>query len=189
VKEHGVIMSTPMVQALLEGRKTQTRRLATSPLRSCQIGDRLWIREHVFVPPREISERDWRDGADTWPAAIYAADDMEAGRDMVERCGWRSRPSIHMPRTLARLVFDVVDVRFQSLHDISYDDVLAEGCPVDPDYRDTTQDQSNPHMVSIGVAQWQSPRLWYHRLWASLHSEESWQSNPDVVALTFKVVR
>lgn len=40
-----IIFSAPMVCALLARRKTQTRRLATSPLRRCEPGDRLWVRE------------------------------------------------------------------------------------------------------------------------------------------------
>lgn len=58
--DRGIIFSAPMVQALLDGRKTQTRRLATSPLRRCEPGDRLWVREAIAAeelsrPPRSVA--------------------------------------------------------------------------------------------------------------------------------------
>lgn len=49
-KDRGIMFSAPMVHALIAGRKTQTRRMATSPLAKCEPGDRLWVREtHAYV--------------------------------------------------------------------------------------------------------------------------------------------
>lgn len=43
--DRGIIFSAPMILAMRQKRKIQTRRLATSPLRRCEPGDRLWARE------------------------------------------------------------------------------------------------------------------------------------------------
>jgi len=100
---------------------------------------------------------------------------------------WRS--PIFCPRWASRLTLTVTEVRVQRLQEISEADVLAEGCPLDPFYHDTTADGSNPHMVKIDTAKWISPRGWYHRLWDSLHGPDAWDANPWVVAVSFTVDR
>ena len=178
-----IIFSAPMVRALLAGRKTQTRRLATSPLARAWPGDRLYVREawkapaiHDRVKPRDL--------APSTPIYFMADDRL-----------WpvaRARPGMHLPRWASRLTLIVEEVRVEPLHAISTADVLAEGAPLDPNHRDTTQDGSNPVMC-IGERPWvsQSPRAWYHRLWDALHDKDGqrWDDDPDVVVLTFAVER
>ena len=238
-----ILFSAPMVQALLDGRKTQTRRILKGvpewcdtdrkPGYSCltppghiefrghypgddQVeagygskfiklrfvkGDRLWVRESWRVSP---------DAAEGWhPDHMRGFIDYQAGGyaelvapsfEAVERAAFtkhddrdwdflpsRWRPGIHMPRWASRLTLAVTNVRVERLRDISLEDVLAEGCPIDPDYRDTTADGSNPYMVAIGVAQWQTPHLWYHRLWDALNGAGAWEANPWVSVTTFTV--
>jgi hypothetical protein len=195
-----IIFSATMVRALLAGRKTQTRRLATSPLRRVEVGDRLYVRESMYL---------WSAGHDA--EVTFAADDVrfqtgpntgeipdaslaayfrmvDQSRDKGKRI---SRPSIHMPRWASRLTLIVEGVKVEQLQSISEDDCIAEGAklrgwmeglgrPLDGWMVETDQ----PH-VNV------TPRWWYRELWSSLHPAEGlrWDDNPDVVALTFRVVR
>ena len=211
-----IIFSAPMILAMIDGRKFQTRRLETSPLRTCSVGDRLWVRETcraveldsgldcVEYQASQDTEDDWGDAiedsleaSDRWgQMRIYGRKkNGPAPRALKrERGGISGKwvPSIHMPRWASRLTLTVEAVRFEPLREISVSDVLAEGAPIDPDHCDTTQDGSNPIMC-IGDRPWtsQSPHAWYRRIWDSLHTDdgERWDDNPNVVAMTFSVAR
>lgn len=145
MKERPILFSGPMVRALLDGSKTQTRRIvkgkalewlecfnftpefvALPDNAMCpygQPGDRLWVREawstHISedrIPPRDCS-RDVR---------FYEAD-HGAQRGSNPRIG-KLRPSIHMPRWHSRITVEITEVRVERLQDISEADAEAEGC-------------------------------------------------------------
>jgi hypothetical protein len=163
-----ILFSGPMVCALLAGRKTQTRRLATSrPTGRFEIGDRLWVRESILHAPASH-------GFDLTHGMLgtvgYYADGDGEWRDRAKAGGAKSRPSIHMPRWAARLVLTVTDIRTQPLQDIGEDDARAEG------------------VVMVAARNY---RDGYAVLWNSLHTKagERWDDNPDVIAVTFTVQR
>jgi hypothetical protein len=191
-----IIFSGPMVRALLDGRKTQTRRLATSPLRRCEAGDRLYVRESWRVSP---------EAAEGWhPDAMRGWIDFQAGESIeavapsfaaVEAAAFtkhddrdwdflpsRYRPSIHMPRWASRLTLVVEDVRFQRLRDISEGDARAEGIVEHPSY-------FLAHGAPVQLAGVSAYGAFYC-LWNSLHTKngERWEDNPEIVALTFRVI-
>ncbi len=117
-----IIFSAPMVRALLEGRKTMTRRIAWKPLRligeggfgrvgllqdpspwqRVQPGDRLWVRENWQSDVRNVG-RPPRDVPRTEPVWFAAGGDPinSPGAFAIQATGWR--PSIHMPRWASRL--------------------------------------------------------------------------------------
>lgn len=219
--DKGIIFSAPMVRALLDGRKTQTRRLlkpapewhersdnlaagwswrgfhawpndeefGSAVSKSGRLpyahGDRLYVREAFSYDTLDVD----RDG--TLPP-WYWADGNIADAEQGSGNFTKPKPSIHMPRWASRLTLLVTDVRVQRVAEISEADILAEGAPLCPHHVDGTIDGSNPHMCVINEGEpWatQSPRLWFHRLWNSLHDKpgERWEDSPWVVAVSFDV--
>jgi hypothetical protein len=195
-----IIFSAPMVRALLDGSKTQTRRLLNPQPKTflvdgaeCDVaavhvdgellprvatgkvltgqklayakGDRLYVRE-AFFPRPCLPER----------AAVprYRADE--------DRSEWRGlwRPSIHMPRWASRLTLTVDDVRVERLQAISEVDARAEGAP-------KLSWDGEGHWFQDDAAG--TFRCGFAGLWQHLHDTQSWDANPFVVALTFRVER
>jgi hypothetical protein len=173
-----ILFSAPMVRALLEGRKTQTRRLATSrPMQRIQVGDRLWVKET------------WRTSkvADELKPSMlvgggYSRIWYEADRDNCDQHG-KVRVSIHMPRWASRLTLLVTEVRVERLQNISEVDACAEGIervtllPGGAHYRD----------AKGGIFAYAS--FAYASLWNSLHARpgDQWTDNPEIIALSFAV--
>lgn len=147
MKEHPILFSAPMVRAILDGTKTQTRRVVkpqpsffgsmgnpNTPFKTldaglhCQIrcpygqpGDRLWVREaHWWF-------KDEHDPVTGYYPPKLTADDVEYRADGDDRRKvWR--PSIHMPRWASRITLEITGVRVERLQDISEADAKAEGC-------------------------------------------------------------
>lgn len=177
-RERPILFSAPMVRALLDGSKTQTRR-EVKPSRFVQFtrdaikmtgdparlpcpygnpGDRLWVRE-TWAARHEY------DGHKPAHIPALARWHYAATED---RGGLLWRPSIHMPRWACRITLVVTGVRAERLHDISRCDAMAEGCPF-------------PNM-----ARGEDPRVWYEDLWCDLNGVDSWRANPWVWVVEFR---
>lgn len=154
-KARPILFSGAMIRALLDGRKTQTRRVikpqpvVTSPdverdLPSAWAagfigvrcpygvpGDVLWARETWGVGTRPCPSRGWVDGVEY--RADCTGDEAPPLYDIIpdhieaDGMGGRWRPSIHMPRWASRLTLQITDIRVERLQDISEADAQAEG--------------------------------------------------------------
>lgn len=157
-KDKPILFSAQMARALFVGRKTQTRRILKDPKKPpYSTGQRMWVREtwavgNIYdgVKPSEINPG----GKPGWCGIRYAATD--------HRIGIKDRPAIFMPRWASRLTLVVTETRTQKLHDISDDDIKAEGA---------------------------SDKESFALLWDHIHGKGAWDANPFVVALTFEVHR
>lgn len=193
-----ILFSAPMIRALLDGRKTQTRRVVNPiphdpALRPGMTGYKpaplhLWqaAPSGPYFPPRYVAgDRLWvREACATWIGDIrdvaYRADETDdewANLRHDAKLGfWKLRPSIHMPRWASRITLTVTDVRVQRLNEISEADAQAEGAP--PIGADDATDEDE-----------RSHRWGFINLWNSLHGPGAWAQNPWVAAYTFTVAR
>ena len=161
MKERPILFSAPMVRPILEGRKTQTRRIVkpqpteaqsyTELLKNNpygQPGNRLWVKETFAVDIGAEPET---------PPYAYRADRERPGN-------WK--PSIFMPRWASRITLEIVSVRVERLTKISVKDCLAEG-------------------IQLAGRDTGDVRAAYKRLWNSINGAGSWDANPYVWVITF----
>lgn len=199
MKERGMIFNGEMVRALLDGRKTQTRRIikvctvGRDPIsKFIQIGKRFigcypedvpeLIRE--CCPYGVPGDRIWV--RETW--ARYNID--QESHDMAYRAttpeDWpeegRWRPSIHMPRWASRITLEITEVRVERLNDISEEDARSEGI-IDGGCLTCGEPEpcgcSNPCPDATDA---------FAYLWQSIYGEENWNANPWVWVIKFRRV-
>jgi hypothetical protein len=206
MKPKPILFSGPMVRALLEGRKTQTRRILKPqpPEGSRYSGIHYASYEpdtHFFGTPHggfKVKQRYWEDDVlwvrETWQALSfgdymptrhhvsdvrYAATDP-LGSSSKDIRGYDWRPSIFMPRWASRMTLVVTDVRVQRLQDISEEDARAEGMTC----------EGHPNIWRPYGTNWPaatSARAAMLQIWNHINGAESWDANPWVVALTVTV--
>lgn len=190
-----------MVRAILEGRKTQTRRVLkyqpasvegpnfdglwsftrdpVTTLFACpygQPGDRLWVRETFQL------HESWN----AFPPSkvtnrgfvYYTADDKTNPEAKI-------RPSIHMPRALSRITLEIESVRVERLQDISGSDCVSEGVELKR-WKTGEYPEIDPGLEGDN----RDLRWLYKRLWDSLNANRGhgWEANPWVWVVQFKVI-
>lgn len=234
MKERPILFSGPMVRAILDGKKTVTRRVVKgnqipkedfdesypnlrwtavgqkdprwgyivsgSTEAECahelakhgicpygQPGDRLWVRESWW------QAGDWQatypeDDTGAWfgsKRVVYSADGTPPNEPNASypdglRNGaysaaapnkiWRHRPSIHMPRWACRILLDITGVRVERLHDITTEQIIAEGIST----------SMREHDAEVDL------RRQWRELWESTGGD--WEANPWVWVVEFQPV-
>ncbi len=153
-KEIPILFSMPMVEAILDGRKTKTRRIVTgkhlkmlnhigfddfNPL-TCPKGvpgDLLWVRETFYAYGHWTKLTDTGTGKIEWRFNDLTLSEnksyMYLDAPPTEICkkrfglGYYKRPSIHMPKVACRIYLEVISVRVEILKNISPGDASDEG--------------------------------------------------------------
>lgn len=189
MKELPILFSAPMVRAILDGTKTQTRRqvkpqtirkslpheqrphwidASTGKVVRCpygQPGDQLWV--------RETWARDSEDGALFYRVDVGSGNEADDWQACINNgdSGYRWRPSIHMPRAASRIQLEITAVRIERLNSITISDAIAEG-----------YDGSDPDPIDPSIK-------WYSALWETINGAGSWAANPHVWVVEFKRVQ
>lgn len=208
VRERPIPFTTDMVRAILEGRKTQTRREIkpqpdcdrialgitsrnSNPRVMAQIGgkyripckygcpgDRLWVKETYSVLPA------WQGPGDETPDYVNyvykaIASEIEAPFINFETPKWKS-PRF-MPKEAARLFLEITDIRMERLWAITNEDAIKEGVEAWPD--------GNFKSYHGHPGKYANARDSFLSLWESIKGKESYESNPWVWVITFKNLR
>jgi hypothetical protein len=210
IKDRPVLFSAPMVRAILEGRKTVTRRIV-KPVRGYEDCDTcrpdkaaashsVWWHgrfENVGVmqdcPYGKPGDRLWvretfnRTNPGGEAGVYYYRADGKfpkciGGGKFTGGESWK--PNIHMPRVASRILLEVVAVRVEQLQDISEEQSVAEGCQAVDGCKWHTFEEA-----AAGVPMHDHTALdAFEALWESINGEESWASNPWVWVVEFKKV-
>jgi len=206
IKERPILFSAPMVRAILDGRKTVTRRVCKpqpsanahttcasgnpmgawwetgKDINRCphgQPGDRLWVRETWYCDHFEVMR-----GPYLKPDDLDIGEALDDGTLVYAADGLTPyeadqpiwKPSIHMPRWACRILLEITAVRVERLQDISRADIRAEGL------------QCPPELASDDVSP--NYRDWYPAAWRELWESTGgdWNANPWVWVVEFKRV-
>ncbi|MDR0250538.1 MAG: hypothetical protein LBI35_04395 [Burkholderiales bacterium] len=210
MKEYPIIFSDEMVRAILDGRKTQTRRVIRP-----QPAD--GIRPYIFSNDKVqgwVSSLKHKHGNSTvhicpygqagdglWVRESWQAwkefDDTKA-KDLPEEMRLRinytadgniwdakKRRSIHMPRCASRILLEITDVRVQRVQDISENDCWSEGI----DAVDGALDDLKIYEMAKRMnCSFEEARPTFAVLWDTINAKRGygWDANPWVWAITFK---
>lgn len=201
--------SAPMIRAMLNGRKTQTRRvlkeqptggigpwpIARVPGGARDFEWRSKFGRHVgYVRlPCSSGDRLWVREAWKHVDTIYSTGEKKCWYAADARCVYYSSanpdldgkkvawsPPINMPRWASRLTLIVEDVRVQRLQDISEADAEAEGVFA--------------HVATHSIdkvfrsARAETAKQYFAELWNGLHGPGAWEANPWVVAVSFEAL-
>jgi len=205
---HPIIFSTPMVQAILEGRKTMTRRVlkpypdeGSIPKKCTHLFDNerpLWGYTYCFNE-KDLSEvthiavtcpygqpgdvlwvRETFGKLLSFDKFVYKAD-CESKYDK-PALGWK--PSIHMPKSACRIWLEVTNIRVERLQDITKKDAISEG--ILSDHTDGDYYYFYPCNDLRDDTYLDNPITSFYSLWKSINGQESWNSNPFVWVIEFK---
>jgi hypothetical protein len=193
--ERPILFKGEMVRAILDGRKTQTRR-AVKPVPTfngggaCHDADAL---QHDYVEPHWVFPKICKYGApgdmlwvreawrawsqyDDWPPSrLPPGVDVQYIADASAPWSSRHRSPRYMPRWASRITLHITDIRVERLQDISEDDARAEGC--------------DPVVHPDGAVDCGTRKTTFAKLWNKINGPGAWSANPWVWAISFERVK
>lgn len=170
-----ILFSTEMVQAILEGRKTQTRRILK--VKGCKpfIPDNSWDIDTILEWNKNYHPYG-KIGDILWVRETYSNGHTENGIHTGYRYKANNpkfkviwKPSLFMPKEACRLFLKITNVRVERLKDITEMDAIFEGC-----------------MQYDKNTDWMTALYGFEVLWKKINGENSWNSNPWVWVIDFE---
>ena len=210
MKERGMIFNGEMVRAILDGRKTQTRRIMAPQPEPCPRGGHWWP-SNVFKTMLHV-EDEMQNGKGGWGGLvgdacpfgdvgdrIWVREAFASGLSTKSTLAYRAThkredledgfydtikwtPSIHMPRWASRILLEITGVRVERLNAISEEDARAEGI-IDGGCLNCGE----PEPCRCANPEPDATDAFAY-LWQSIYGQESWNADPWVWVIEFKRV-
>lgn len=210
--ERGMIFNGEMVRAILDGRKTQTRRIVKGTegaVKFCKEwdinGEEIFVvlgeKDHTGMNPvfgatscpfGTVGDRIWV--RETWAEAGAGAPNLKLYRanypahvpphyENVPPADEISwTPSIHMPRAACRILLEITSVRVERLNAISEEDARAEGI-IDGGCLNCGE----PEPCGCANPEPDATDAFAY-MWQSIYGQENWNANPWVWVIEFKCI-
>lgn len=188
-----ILFNTEMVRAILDGRKTCTRRICkdanecTVPDMEFYNADKRTYAVHNFADKEQMEQLSTAERTcpictgdilyvrETWkeaPKGYYYYEDWQKD-DIADVTKWK--PSIHMPKEAARIWLKVTDVRVERLQDITSEQISREGVEVE-----------YPHVLNGEEKRYAFSTLWNSTIKKSDLDRYGWNANPWVWVIEFE---
>lgn len=210
MNEKPILFNTEMVRAILEGRKTVTRRAIKPRYKADECGFQIITVKETgeFVRVEKIDEYEnsiFADGTERYVNPPYYQGDSlyvrEAFYKDARRYMYRAdysenekfyvggkeikirwSPSIHMPREAARIFLRVTDVHVEQLQDIDYEGCKAEG--IWDDYK--TYSQKYHDALARRAYPVVFSKIWDETIRPANRALYGWDANPWVWVISFE---
>ena len=193
-RDYPILFDTEMVQAIISGSKNATRRLFKSPLsKAMEPAHEIyhdgveWIarlkngqcyKYPIVCPWGAPGDYLWV--KETWkPECVYVNGNAASYYYLADNPSSKStvnkfRPSIHMPKTAARIWLQITDVKAQRIQTITEAEAWAEGVQL-------------AKILGLGEIGQSNYREGFIAKWISIYGIESFYENPWVWAIKFSV--
>ncbi|MAG64631.1 MAG: hypothetical protein CMK74_01975 [Pseudomonadales bacterium] len=214
IKERPILFSGAMVRAILDGRKTVTRRvvkpqpandwrftggygrITSKHPHKDKFGVFIRRGEHTDFTEVDIIPCPYgQPGDHLWVRETCFINGPSKGSEVIYKAdplpNWegeetdiRWRPSIHMPRWASRIQLEITAVRVERLQEISEEQAQAEG--IERDGKMPTLWKRGPlHGDQNLVHVTNFPKLAFRSIWEAINGPESWGANPWVWVVEF----
>nr|DAM48161.1 MAG TPA: ASCH domain protein [Caudoviricetes sp.] len=191
-----ILFNTEMVRAILDGRKTCTRRVikpqpdekhtypfgfVTDSTEKKEVGcfgfaaNEYGGSIQYVKPPYRYAPGDILYVRETWkkaPKGYYYYEDWQRN-DIADVTKWK--PSIYMPKEAARIWLKVTDVRVERLQEITSEQICREGVEVE-----------YPHVLNGEEKRYAFSRLWDSTIKKSDLDRYGWNASPWVWVIEFE---
>jgi hypothetical protein len=196
MKEHPAIFSSEMVRAILEDRKTMTRRVCKD-----QTPNRYFYAENIMTHPYGKVYFGWAKNISGLPFflptkcpygqvgdRLWVKETYHSGNQGIiyresygndgcpEFIPKKWKPSIYMPRWASRITLEITNIRVERLQEITNKDLIKEGYPIKDD-------------LYVEYGKYENAKEWFITLWDSINGKKyPWESNSWVWCLEFKKI-